>query len=451
MIQTILIVDDEKAIRDSLCFALEDKYHVVTACDPNEVYNILSENEVSVVLLDMKLGRFDGLEVLRKIKNEFEGVEVIMMTAFGSIKSSVQAIREGALNYLTKPIEIEELNVFIDKAIQHRTMSGSLLRLRQMIDDTFKIKGIVGNSESLNAVLVKIRKIKDIDSTVLITGESGTGKDLVAKAIHFEGRRKSGNIVIVNCAAIPANLIESELFGYEKGAFTGADRKHIGKIQMADNGTLFLDEIGELDLALQSKLLRVVEDMKVTPLGSNKAITVDFRLIAATNKNLEEEVKQGRFREDLYYRLNVITLNIPPLRERKGDIPLLIKYFVDKYNEKLNQQVEKIDRKVTNSLERYSFPGNIRELENLIERLVALSEDGKIEFEDLPDKYRIEHSLVDSKEKLIIPLGMPMKEIERAAILKTLDYFEGNKKKTAECLGISERNLHYKLKEYENQ
>jgi two-component system response regulator AtoC len=399
----------------------------------------------------MKLGRFDGLEVLRKIKNEFEGVEVIMMTAFGSIKSSVQAIREGALNYLTKPIEIEELNVFIDKAIQHRTMSGSLLRLRQMIDDTFKIKGIVGNSESLNAVLVKIRKIKDIDSTVLITGESGTGKDLVAKAIHFEGRRKSGNIVIVNCAAIPANLIESELFGYEKGAFTGADRKHIGKIQMADNGTLFLDEIGELDLALQSKLLRVVEDMKVTPLGSNKAITVDFRLIAATNKNLEEEVKQGRFREDLYYRLNVITLNIPPLRERKGDIPLLIKYFVDKYNEKLNQQVEKIDRKVTNSLERYSFPGNIRELENLIERLVALSEDGKIEFEDLPDKYRIEHSLVDSKEKLIIPLGMPMKEIERAAILKTLDYFEGNKKKTAECLGISERNLHYKLKEYENQ
>lgn len=444
----ILIIDDEKAIRDSLSFALEDFYDVLSAGDPTEAEAILSEKIVDVILLDMKLGRNDGLDLLRHIKHEYPEIEVIVITAFGSIKSSVQAIREGALNYLTKPVDIEELIVFIEKAIKQRAINGSLMYLRKMLDDTYNIAGIIGNSDIMASTLNKVKKIKDIDSTVLITGESGTGKDLVAKAIHFEGHRKDGKLVIVNCAAIPANLMESELFGYEKGAFTGADKKHIGKFQLADGGTLFLDEIGELELSLQSKLLRVVEDMKVTPLGGNNTVSVDFRLIAATNKNLEAEVKAGKFREDLFYRLNVITLDLPPLRARKGDIPLLVKYFVDKYNKKLGQNVDRVDRKVISSLENYPFPGNIRELENLIERMVALSEDNKIELDDLPEKYRSLPPLVNDSERLVISLGLSMKDIEKEAILKTLDYFEGNRKKTAESLGISERNLHYKLKLY---
>lgn len=444
----ILIIDDEKAIRDSLTFALEDLYEVLSAGDPTGAEAVLSEKIVDVILLDMKLGRNDGLDLLRQIKHTYPEIEVIVITAFGSIKSSVQAIREGALNYLTKPVDIEELIVFIEKAIKQRAMNGSLMYLRKMLDDTYNIAGIIGNSDIMASTLNRVKKIKDIDSTVLITGESGTGKDLVAKAIHFEGHRKDGKLVIVNCAAIPANLMESELFGYEKGAFTGADNKHIGKFQLADGGTLFLDEIGELELSLQSKLLRVVEDMKVTPLGGNNIVSVDFRLIAATNKNLEAEVKAGKFREDLFYRLNVITLDLPPLRARKGDIPLLIKYFIDKYNKKLGQNVDRVDRKVISSLENYPFPGNIRELENLIERMVALSEDNKIELDDLPEKYRSLPPLVNDSERLVIALGLSMKDIEKEAILRTLDYFEGNRKKTAESLGISERNLHYKLKLY---
>lgn len=447
--KTILIIDDERAIRDALCFALEDKYHVLIASIPDEIEEYLSAYEIAVVLLDIKLGKYDGLDILRMIKRDYPATEVIMMTAFGSIKSSVQAIREGALNYLTKPIEIEELNAFIDKAIQHWELSGSLKNLRSIINETFNIGGIIGSSSPLRELLTKVRKIKDIDSTVLITGESGTGKDLIAKALHFEGHRKDGNLVIVNCAAIPSNLMESELFGYEKGAFTGADRKRIGKIQMADGGTLFLDEIGELELALQSKLLRVVEDMKVTPLGGNESHSVNFRLIAATNKDLEDEVRANRFREDLYYRLNVITLHLPPLRDRKGDIPLLVNYFVDKYNLKLNKQIEKIDKRIFAALERYPFPGNIRELENLIERLVALAEGTSIAIDDLQTKYLSSPQHIDSKETLVIGMGSTMKAIEKMSILKTLEYFDGNKKRTAECLGISERNLHYKLKEYE--
>jgi len=449
MKHTVLIIDDEQAIRDALYFALEDHYNVLTAASAEDAYVVLRDQTVEVALLDMKLGRQDGLTILRQIKQVYPEIEVIMITAFGSINSSVQAIREGALNYLTKPVDIEELIVFIDKALQHREMNGSLMHLRKILDETYNIAGIIGQSEIMAHTLNKVRKIKDIDSTVLIMGESGTGKDLIAKALHFEGRRKNGHLVIVNCAAIPANLMESELFGYEKGAFTGAERKYLGKIQLSDGGTLFLDEIGELDLSLQSKLLRVVEDMKVTPLGGNQSVSVNFRLIAATNKNLDEEVKAGRFREDLYYRLNVITLTLPPLRKRKGDVPLLIKYFVEKYNNKLSQNVDRIDREVIQSLERYPFPGNIRELENLMERMVALSEDGKIVPEDLPEKYRTSPPLVDDTQNLIVPLGHSMRDIERAAILKTLVYFEGNRKKTAECLGISERNLHYKLRSYE--
>lgn len=444
----ILIVDDEKSICDSLTFALEDDYEVVSIQNPSEVKDILENDNIDVVLLDLKIGNVNGIDVLREIKSLDEEIQVIIMTAFGSIKSSVRAIQEGASHYITKPLDMEELFVYINKVLEHKKISSSLKNLKEVINRDFGVEGIIGKSEALYSVLEKVKKIKDLDTTILITGESGTGKDLIAKALHFKSSRKDKNMEIINCAAIPSDLLESELFGYEKGAFTGADRKKLGKFQLADKGTLFLDEIGEMDLQLQSKILRVVEDMTVTPLGSEKGVKINTRIVAATNKDLEEEVKKGNFREDLYYRLNVITLELPPLRERVGDIPLLLNYFLDIYNKKLGKNIKGFDKEVMNELKNYSFPGNIRELENLVERLVALSDEEYIALEDIPKKYVGNIPTVNSDENIIIKTGSTLEEIEKKAIEETLEYFDGNKKRTAECLGISERSLHYKVKKY---
>lgn len=446
--EKILIVDDEKSICDSLTFALEDDYEVISTQNPDEVKDILEKNNIDVVLLDLKIGNVSGIDVLKEIKSIDKEVQVIIITAFGSIRSSVKAIQEGATHYVTKPIDMEELFVFIKKALEHKKINSSLKNLKEVINRDFGIGGIIGKSEALYSILSKVNKIKDLDTTVLITGESGTGKDLIAKALHFESNRKNENMEIINCAAIPSDLLESELFGYEKGAFTGAERKKLGKFQLAHNGTLFLDEIGEMDLQLQSKILRVVEDMTVTPLGGEKSIKINTRIVAATNKNLEEEVKECKFREDLYYRLNVITLELPSLRERIGDIPILLNYFLDKYNKKLGKDIEGFSKKVIRELENYSFPGNIRELENLVERLVALTDKKIIELEDLPEKYIGNIPAVNSKENIIIKVGSTLEEIEKESIEKTLEYFEGNKKRTAEHLGISERSFHYKIKKY---
>ncbi|MBZ2174839.1 sigma-54 dependent transcriptional regulator [Schnuerera sp. xch1] len=444
----VLIVDDEKSICDSLTFALEDDYEVMSIQNPNEVKDILEKDNIDIVLLDLKIGNINGIDVLREIKNIDEEIQVIIMTAFGSIKSSVKAIQEGASHYITKPIDMEELFVFIKKALEHKKISLSLKNLKEVINRDFGIDGIIGKSEALYSVLEKVNKIKDLDTTILITGESGTGKDLIAKALHFKSNRKDENMEIINCAAIPSDLLESELFGYEKGAFTGAERKKLGKFQLADKGTLFLDEIGEMDLQLQSKILRVVEDMTVTPLGGEKGVKINTRIVAATNKDLEEEVKKGSFREDLYYRLNVITLELPPLRERVGDIPILLSYFLDIYNKKLDKNIKRFDKEVIKELKNYNFPGNIRELENLVERLVALSDKEYIELEDLPKKYIGHTPTINSDENIIIKIGSTLEEIEKKSIEETLKYFDGNKKRTAECLEISERSLHYKVKKY---
>lgn len=446
--EKILIIDDEKSICDSLTFALEDDYEVISTQDPNEVKDILEINNIDVVLLDLKIGSVSGIDVLKEIKSIDEEIQVIIITAFGSIESSVKAIKEGASHYVTKPIDVEELFVFIKKALEHKRISGSLKNLKQVVDRDYGVEGIIGKSEALYSVLKQVNKIKDLDTTVLIAGESGTGKDLIAKALHFKSNRKDQNLEIINCAAIPGDLLESELFGYEKGAFTGANRRKLGKIQLAHKGTLFLDEIGEMDLQLQSKILRVVEDMTVTPVGGEKGVKVDIRIIAATNKDLEQEVKKGNFREDLYYRLNVITLKLPSLRERVEDIPLLINYFLDIHNRKLKKNIKGLDKKAIKELKNYSFPGNIRELENLVERLVALSDEEYIGLDDIPEKYKGNTPLVNSDENIIIKLGATFKEIEQISIENTLKYFNGNKRRTAECLGISERSLHYKLKEY---
>ncbi len=446
--EKILIVDDEKNICDSLKFALEDDYEIYTCLDGNKVLDILKENSIDVILLDLKIGSIDGIDVLKEVKRLHKDIQVIVVTAFGSIESSIRAMKEGAFHYIIKPIDMEELFLYIQKALEYKKLNYSLNNLREILNEKYNFSEIIGNSIELKRFLAKVEKVIDIDSTVLITGESGTGKDLIAKALHFQGNRKEENFIIVNCAAIPKTLLESELFGHEMGAFTGADKKRIGKIQMANKGTLFLDEIAEMDLELQAKILRVVEDMTVTPVGSNKPIEINVRIVAATNKSLEEEVKNARFREDLYYRLNVINLEIPPLRDRKGDISILLDYFLKRYNEKMNKEVEGFSKKALEALERYKFPGNVRELENLVERLVVLSDTKLIDLDDLPKKMLENQPLMDTSKGLFIPFGITIKDAERDLILNTLTYYEGNRRLTADSLGISIRNLQYKLKEY---
>ncbi len=445
----ILVIDDEVSICDSLEFALEDHYNVLTTQLPSEGIEIIKNEDIDVVLLDLKIGNINGLDVLREIKFLNENIQVIVMTAYASIESTVEAMKIGAIHYLTKPINIEELFIFIEKAMEFRIINGSLKNLRNIVYEDYSTKGVIGRSKAFKKVLDRVEKIKDINSTVLITGESGTGKDVIAKLIHFQGARKNERLEVVNCAAIPSNLLESELFGYEKGAFTGADKKKLGKLELAHRGTLFLDEIAELDLNLQAKILRVVEDMEITPLGSETSKKVDVRVIVATNKDLIEEVENNKFREDLFYRLNVINIRLPSLRERKEDIVPLIKFFLDKYNAKFNKKIKGFSIEAIRLLEKYEYPGNIRELENIIERAVALTDNSVIGVEDLPERllqWRFKAS-TDAGE-LNIKIGMNIKEIEREVILKTLEYFEGNRKLTAQCLGISDRNLQYKLKEY---
>lgn len=304
----ILIIDDEKSICTSLEFALEDDYIVMSCQNPIDGLEIIKNEDIDLVLLDLKIGEFDGISTLRKIKKINNNIVVIIMTAYGSIKSSVDAMKAGAYYYITKPIDIEELKLLILKALDYVNLSNQVKRLNDQLNKRYGVEGIIGKSKKMQEVFELIKKVKDIDSNILITGESGTGKELVAKAIHYQGRRRNNCFEVVNCAAIPSQLLESELFGYEKGAFTGAVHNKKGKFQMAEKGTIFLDEIGEMDLALQSKLLRVLQEKEITPLGSNKKQKIDVRIIAATNKNLEKAIEEGNFREDLFYRLNVITI-----------------------------------------------------------------------------------------------------------------------------------------------
>lgn len=443
----ILIIDDEISICDSLTFLLEDKYEVFSSQSPNKGLSIIKENTIDVVLLDLKIGKYSGLDTLDYIKKEDPTIQVIMMTAFGSIKTSVEAMKRGAAHYITKPLDSDELLVLIDNCIKVRTLSDKVDNLKKIVGNKYNKNLIIGSSKKMQETLYKVDKVKDLNTNVLITGESGTGKDLIAKTIHFSSFRSDYNLEIVNCAAIPSDLLESELFGFEKGAFTGADKKKIGRIELADKGTLFLDEIGEMDYKLQSKILRVVEDMEIQPLGSEQSRKVDVRILAATNRDLKEEVIKGNFREDLYYRLNVIELNIPPLRERDNDIESLIKFFIEKYAKEFERVTPEIDPIFIDALKNYDWPGNIRELENFIERIMVFQDDNIIDLDDLPNDY-FSSDLNNSKDFLNIKIGTSLIEAEQKLILKTLDFNNGNRKNTAKILGISERKLQYKLKEY---
>lgn len=447
---SILVVDDELSILTALQFALEDEFNVYATPSVPDALELLVNKSIDIVLLDKNLGEYDGLEVLQTIKQKNPGVLVIMMTAYGSIESTIEAIQRGAYYYITKPLDLQGLKILINKALEYQNLTSKLEYLTKQLEQKSDTPEIISISKAMAGVFKLIERIKDIDINVLVIGESGTGKDLIARAIHYSSKRSKKPLEILNCAAIPHNLLESELFGYEKGAFTGANQKYRGKFELAHGGTLFLDEIGDMELALQGKLLRVIQEKKITPLGSEKTIPVDFRLIAATNKNLAEEVKKGTFREDLYFRLNVITIETPPLRERKEDIPSLARYFIGKYSGLFNKNISGISTSAAAILERYSFPGNVRELQNIIERAVALAEKDIIEVQDLPKEIIGELNINSQKEWIPIYIGESIESAERKLIQATLDFYEGNKTKAAKVLGISDRHLRTKVKEYQN-
>lgn len=444
----ILIVDDERTILTALRYALEDLYEIDVADNAETAFEILEAHSVDLVLLDQRLGDVDGLDVIRSLHARKPEVMIIAMTAYGSIEASIKAMQSGAYHYVTKPLDIQSLTVMINKALEFRSGGAGAHGGLNGPGGSEDSRMLIADSAAMRYVFDVIDRVKDLDINVLITGESGTGKELIARAIHERSNRAKHSFQALNCAAIPLNLLESELFGYEKGAFTGAHQKVKGKFELAHQGSIFLDEIGDLDLSLQAKLLRVIQEKKVTPLGSEKSIDVNFRLITATNRNLAESVRKGLFREDLFFRLNVVAVEVPPLRKRKEDIPLLCQHFLELYSKRFGKVVSGISATAIEALEAYDFPGNVRELQNIIERAVALSIDPIIQLADLPGDITGISVYKSSRELVPVYVGERLDEVERRLIEATLLYCEGNRRRTANLLGLSERHLYNKIKEF---
>lgn len=449
----LLIVDDEPAICASLSFALEDEFRVFEAHTAQAALEAVRQKDIDVVLLDLKLGQTDGMEVLQQMKREKPALVIIMMTAFGSIHSSVAAMKAGAFYYITKPLDMDELRMLLGKAVEYLGLESRVQYLNSKLTEAYEVDGIVGKSALMRQVLAQIEKLRQVDVNVLITGESGTGKELAAMALHYGGVRRNEPFEVVNCAAIPLELLESELFGHEKGAFTGAVQRRKGLFERADRGTVFLDEIGELDQRLQAKLLRVVQEKEIMPVGAGQRKKIDVQILSATNRDLKQLVAAGKFREDLYFRLNVVNIHLPALRQRPEDIPPLVEAFVAKYNRKMGRSVLKIEAAAIEALVRHEYRGNVRELENIIEKALVFLSGEVLTLQDLPPEVRspVGPALqAKSSDGAVISLavGQDMATIQRQAILATLKHCGGDKQKAAELLKISERKLWYKLKEY---
>lgn len=449
MNRTVYIIDDEPSICVSLQLALKNLYRVKTFTSSLPALANMEAEGADIVLLDLRLGEENGLEVLERIKRIDPNTEVIMMTAFGSIDTSVNAMQKGAFTYLTKPINIEELKVIMQQASNIRKLNEQIYYLSDQLESKSHFDAIIGESAPMQRVYMLIDRVKDIDTNVLITGESGTGKELVARAIHNAGKRYRERFVVVNCAAIPENLLELEFFGYKRGAFTGAMQDKKGKLEQADNGTLFLDEIGDMPLGLQSKLLRALQDKEFTPVGGSTPIKVDTRILAATNRDLPALIAEGRFREDLYYRLNVMEIKLPPLRERQGDIAILGNYLLGKFSAELNKPIRAITPEAKEMLERLPYPGNVRQLVNILEYACILCQDGVISKEDFPEYVTRTDGTGPSGDSIDDYLSShSLKDIEKRAIEATLQRCGGKRVATAAQLGISKRGLLNKLKEY---
>ena len=452
--QKILVVDDEKSMCDFLEIMLQKEgYEVISTTSGEKALELLDNNLYSMILTDVKMPGADGFAVLRKTKEVSPDTVVIMITAYGSPEGAVTAIKEGAYDYVTKPFRVEEVKLTIKKALERSNLIKENIRLRQAVEERYKFWNLIGKSPKMQRVYELVEKVAQTKANVLITGESGTGKELVAKAIHYNSARKDDSFVTLNCGAIPENLLESELFGHMKGSFTGAIANKRGLLEMAEGGTLFMDEIGELPLPLQVKLLRVIQEREFKRVGGTDDIKVNVRIISASNQDLQQKVAHNSFREDLFYRLNVIQIKIPPLRERKEDITLLMNHFVQKYSTETGKKIEGITPEAMELLVGYDFPGNVRELENIIERSITLETATTITERHIRSYLNERTISKGTPPSLEIPeegidLNKVVEDLEKAFILKALEQTGGIKKKAAEILGMNFRAMRYKLAKY---
>lgn len=442
----ILIVEDEQNIRTALSTMVEKRGHRPrTAATGEEALALLEESPADLIVTDLRMPGMGGMEFLRRVKGKYLDTEVVVMTAYGSVETAVEAMRLGAYDYLTKPIDRDRFPVIVEKALERHSLAAENRALRDRLDTRTRFQALIGESPAMHEIYNLIEMVANSDAAVLLMGESGTGKELVAKAIHQKSGRANGPFVSVNCGALPENLLESELFGYERGAFTGAMHTKVGRFELADGGTLFLDEVGELSLKSQVDFLRVLETKEFRRLGGTKLIKVDTRIIAATNRNLAEAVKAECFREDLYYRLNVVPIQLPPLRDRADDVALLAEQFLGEFTAQHHREPKEFSREAMRLLRLYSWPGNIRQLRNVIERCVVTVRDRVMIPEHLPEEIQASREEVRT---MLVTLGSSLEEIEREVIRRTLAEVTNHREKAARLLGISLRALQYKIKAY---
>ncbi len=445
MTQHILIVDDDNGHRTMLEALLKKwKYQISSASNGEEAVQMAQEYPFDTILMDIRMPVMDGMEALGKIHTYNPAIPIIMMTAYSDIEDAVEAVKAGAYDYLTKPLDFDRLKITLQRSLEHVSLKKENLALKNNASSP-----IIGNSFSINNLKDLISTVAPSEATVLIRGYSGTGKELVARSIHEQSGRNKKNLVSVNCAALTESLLESELFGHEKGAFTGADKRREGRFLQADGGTIFLDEIGEISPLMQVKLLRVLQQKEIQRVGSDEVLHVDARIVAATNRNLEKEIENGNFREDLYYRLNVVTLTVPSLKEREGDIPLLAQFFLEKFATKNNKTVKGFSPKAMDYLVKYTWPGNVRELENVIERACILLRGDYIDVDSLP--HNITDKNNEQSQSSLLPNVQTLDDMEKFFILRTLEQLNDNKSEAAKQLGISRKTLHTKLKQYEEE
>lgn len=436
----ILVVDDEASVRDSLYqWFKADGYRVDTAEEATSALKKLQESSWDIILLDIKMPGMDGIELQNRIKQIDKNIVTIIITAYAAVDTAIQALKDGAFDYVTKPIDPDDLSKLIRNAIEKRSLVTENIQLRQQIDELLVPDEVVGESAAIKKVMEMVDTVSKTDSTVMILGESGTGKELIARAIHSRSARKYFPIITINCGAYPEGLLESELFGHEKGAFTGAIYRRKGKLEMADKGTLFLDEIGNISEKMQMDLLRVIETKNFTRLGGDKPIDVDFRIITATNRDLEKAIKEGTFREDIYYRLNVFTIVLPPLRERRADIPLIARYFLGKYAQAMNKNVTDFSPEAMEMFIGYDWPGNVREVRNVVERAMVVAKGTQIQVDDI--SFPFPYSAMPSG-------GESLEEVEKNHILKILNQTNGNIAQAADILKISRLTIYNKIEKY---
>jgi DNA-binding NtrC family response regulator len=445
----ILVVDDEESLRRVVQVQLEQRgYEVATASSAEEALVQMSKAAPELVISDLRMPGKSGLDLLKEVRQLYPGTQVIMLTAFGTVENAVEAMQAGAYHYVTKPVHFSELAVVVDRALEHCRLLEQVTNLRQSLNEKYGFENIIGHSSTLLAILDIAFRAARSSSTVLIEGETGTGKELIAKAIHFNSPRSGSPFIVINCGAIPKDLLESELFGYRKGAFTGATENKIGRIEAANGGTVFLDEIGELPPQLQVKLLRVLQEGEIQKIGEIEPLKVDVRIVAATNRNLRRMAEDNEFREDLYYRLAVIPMTIPPLRERAEDIPDLVRHFWDRSRQKHDRMELSLPQALLPFFSRYHWPGNIRELENAMERIIVLSRGPEVTLSDLPEFLRQERPVLDSVQLELPPTQISLDAVEKELILRALQRFDWNQTKAAQYLDLTRKTLIYRMEKH---